>query len=495
MAQTGFTPIQLYSTSTAAAAPSASNLTNSTLGSELAINITDGKLFYKDNANAVQVIGWKVVPATAGGTGQTSYAVGDLLYADTTTSLAKLADVATGNALISGGVGVAPAWGKIGLTTHVTGTLPVTNGGTGTATAFTAGSVVFAGASGVYTQNNANLFWDSSNARLGVGTSSPAQRLDVNGSVNIPDENGYLFGGSGSTTYMTGSKASNYLRWVTNNAERMRIDSSGNVGVGINTPVTRLDVSGGTTTIRSAALFNTSSTAGTGSAAYIRSANAFSSATTPDYTWWFDDQCGIFHPASSTIAFSTVGTERMRIDSSGNVQIGISGTSFPSSNARTVVYTTTVQTGLFVNVDAASSTASSGIAIRKRDNNNTTSQIYVDFQFNQGTSGAGGIQGNGASGVQFYSSSDARLKENVVELDSQLNKILQLQPKIFDFINGAKNCTGFIAQEFKTVYPDAVGEQPDGYLTLGGVSIMETRLIKALQEIVAKLKAAGVTGF
>jgi hypothetical protein len=109
-------------------------LTNSTLGSELAINITDGKLFYKDNANAIQVIGWKVTPATAGGTGQTSYAVGDILYADTTTSLAKLADVATGNALISGGVGVAPSWGKIGLTTHVSGTLAVGNGGTGVTT-------------------------------------------------------------------------------------------------------------------------------------------------------------------------------------------------------------------------------------------------------------------------------------------------------------------------------------------------------------------------
>jgi hypothetical protein len=105
------------------------------LGSELAINITDGKLFYKDNANAIQVIGWKVVPAVAGGTGQTSYAVGDILYADTTTSLAKLADVATGNALISGGVGVAPAYGKIGLTTHISGVLPVANGGTNASTA------------------------------------------------------------------------------------------------------------------------------------------------------------------------------------------------------------------------------------------------------------------------------------------------------------------------------------------------------------------------
>jgi hypothetical protein len=182
MAQTGFTPIQLYFSSTTTNAPLAANLADG----ELAINITDGKLFYKDNANAVQVIAWKVTPTSAGGTGltsytagdmvyyasgttftklaigaadyvmtssgtapqwsqfvkaisggtgQTSYAVGDLLYANTTTTLAKLADVATGNALISGGVGVAPSWGKIGLTTHVSGVLPVANGGTNASTA------------------------------------------------------------------------------------------------------------------------------------------------------------------------------------------------------------------------------------------------------------------------------------------------------------------------------------------------------------------------
>jgi len=68
--------------------------------------------------------------AINGGTGQSLYAVGDLLYADTTTTLAKLPDVATGNALISGGVSTVPAWGKIGLTTHVSGVLPIANGGT-----------------------------------------------------------------------------------------------------------------------------------------------------------------------------------------------------------------------------------------------------------------------------------------------------------------------------------------------------------------------------
>ena len=73
--------------------------------------------------------------AKNGGTGFASYAIGDLLYADTTTTLAKLPDVTTGNALISGGVSAAPSWGKIGLTTHVNGVLPIANGGTnGTAT-------------------------------------------------------------------------------------------------------------------------------------------------------------------------------------------------------------------------------------------------------------------------------------------------------------------------------------------------------------------------
>jgi hypothetical protein len=74
------------------------------------------------------------IAALYGGTGFGSYAVGDILYADTTTTLAKLPDVATGNALLSGGVNVAPSWGKIDVATHITGVVPVANGGTGAST-------------------------------------------------------------------------------------------------------------------------------------------------------------------------------------------------------------------------------------------------------------------------------------------------------------------------------------------------------------------------
>jgi hypothetical protein len=86
-----------------------------------------------------------------GGTGLTSYAVGDLIYASGTTTLSKLADVATGNALISGGVGVAPSYGKIGLTTHITGTLAVGNGGTGLATLTAANRALYSTSSSALT--------------------------------------------------------------------------------------------------------------------------------------------------------------------------------------------------------------------------------------------------------------------------------------------------------------------------------------------------------
>lgn len=75
-----------------------------------------------------------VIAANFGGTGQSTYVIGDILYASATNALSRLADVATGNVLRAGGVGVAPAWGKVSLTTDVSGILPAANGGTGATT-------------------------------------------------------------------------------------------------------------------------------------------------------------------------------------------------------------------------------------------------------------------------------------------------------------------------------------------------------------------------
>ena len=161
MAQSGYTPIQLYYSLTSSSAPLVANLASG----ELAINAADGKLFYKDSTNALQVIAWKTTPATAGGTGQTSYAVGDLLYASTTTALSKLAAGTATHVLTSNGPGTAPSWQVSGggvtsfqtslsgltpstATTGVVtlaGTLGATSGGTGFST-YAAGDIVYASA-------------------------------------------------------------------------------------------------------------------------------------------------------------------------------------------------------------------------------------------------------------------------------------------------------------------------------------------------------------
>jgi hypothetical protein len=86
-----------------------------------------------------------------GGTGLASYTTGDIVYASGATTLASLADVAVGNALISGGIGVAPSYGKIGLTTHISGTLAVGNGGTGNTALTTNGVVLGQGSSALTT--------------------------------------------------------------------------------------------------------------------------------------------------------------------------------------------------------------------------------------------------------------------------------------------------------------------------------------------------------
>lgn len=59
MAQSGYTPILIYASGTATNVPLAANLTSSASGAELALNYADGKLFYKDSSNAVQVLASK----------------------------------------------------------------------------------------------------------------------------------------------------------------------------------------------------------------------------------------------------------------------------------------------------------------------------------------------------------------------------------------------------------------------------------------------------
>jgi len=121
------------------------------------------------------------IAANYGGTGFASYAVGDLLYASSTSALSKLADVATGNSLISGGVGVAPSWGKIGLTTHITGTLAIANGGTGQTTALAA----FDALSPLTTLGDIIYHNGTDNVRLAGNTTTTKQFLAQTGNGTV----------------------------------------------------------------------------------------------------------------------------------------------------------------------------------------------------------------------------------------------------------------------------------------------------------------------
>jgi len=104
---------------------------------------TSLKTFTFPDASSTVLTTNAAVTTAQGGTGFTSYTIGDLLQASGATTLAKLAATFTGNALISGGVGTVSSWGKIGLTTHVSGTLGPTNGGTGFAS-YTVGDLLYA---------------------------------------------------------------------------------------------------------------------------------------------------------------------------------------------------------------------------------------------------------------------------------------------------------------------------------------------------------------
>lgn len=153
------------------------------------ISVSGGPITTSGSINVVNTAPDQIVSLTGAGT--TSIAgtypnftiTSNDAYVGTVTSVSGTGTVngitLTGTVTSSGSLTLGGTLSGISLTSQVTGTLPVTNGGTGTATAFTAGSVVFAGASGVYAQDNANFFWDDTNNRLGLGTPTPDYTLDI----------------------------------------------------------------------------------------------------------------------------------------------------------------------------------------------------------------------------------------------------------------------------------------------------------------------------
>lgn len=136
-----------------------------------------------------------------------SYSEGQLLAVDAAGEIIGIDDVVTGNVLLSQGVGNTPAYGKVGLTTHVTGTLPTTNGGTGLS-AYSGGDMVYASAVNVLSKlpiGGSNA-WLKSNGS--VPSWSSAGILSKTDDTNVT----LTLGGSPSTALLT--SASLTLGWT-----------------------------------------------------------------------------------------------------------------------------------------------------------------------------------------------------------------------------------------------------------------------------------------
>jgi hypothetical protein len=131
------------------------------------------------------------------------------------------------------------------------------------------------------------------------------------------------------------------------------------------------------------------------------------------------------------------------------------------------------------------------LSFAKYDNNTTTSQVWLRAGIHSTGAGCGQINSNGANALAFGTFSDARIKENIVNLPPQLENIMALRPVEFDYIKseGGGHQIGFVAQEIEAVYADAVGDRGDGMKTVSGWSKTEARLVKALQELNANLVA------
>lgn len=115
----------------------------------------------------------------------------------------------------------------IPLTTGITGTLPVSNGGTGNGTATTQGSVWFAGSGGILAQDNSNFFYNTTGHKLGLGTSSPRVPLDVTNSTS--NDTIIMIKNGSSYAYFSLSSIGSYLMGVTGSNASWQVKANSNL--------------------------------------------------------------------------------------------------------------------------------------------------------------------------------------------------------------------------------------------------------------------------
>ena len=275
----------------------------------------------------------------------------------------------------------------------------------------------------------------------------------------------YFYPASAGT--QLGTLTNHDLLLMTNSSERMRIDSSGNVGIGTSSPARELEVTGSGNVYIKVSAPTANDSAG------IELANTGA-------TWLIQND----DTSSEALTFDRAGSEVMRIDSSGNVLVGRTGTAFGS------------ETGVHLNGDGyvhqeRNFTGTGNFVVYNQRDGSGTSRIL----FQNGAVTRGSISWT-TSGTAYNTTSDYRLKENVTGITDGIERVKQLNPSRFNFIADADTTVdGFLAHEAATVVPEAVtGEKDavdeDGNPEYQGIdqAKLVPLLTAALQEAITKIE-------
>lgn len=494
MAQTNFTPILLYSSSTPTNAPSAGNLTNSANGSEIAINIADKNLFFKDSGGVVNTVpirqssassngwlsstDWSTFNSKAPATSGTS-----ILYGN---GSGGFSNVTIGSGISFSG-GTLSATGTGGTVTSVAA-LTLGTAGTDLSSTVANGTTTPVITLNVPTASAANrgalsaADWSTFNGKQAALVSGT--NIKTVGGVTLLGSGdvgtiGTGYGGTGLTSFTSGGIL------YASSTSALTTGAGLTYSSGVMAVQTTLNVGGG----------------GTDGVIGITRA---SGATLGTMTWvTATDQFQFNNNNGGIYTWRINSTEYMRMFASGGVSIGnttdpgatnlsVTGIGYfgtPAGLGSKVQIVSGTAPGVNVYVSGASTDATAAYVLSKVSTTNTSDQVFQEFWINTYGTASGRIVANGASAAAFAAYSDRSLKEKITALPSQLANILALQPVEFDYKDGSGHQVGFIAQDFEKVYPDAVSANEKGILSIAGWSKTEARLVKALQELNDKFDA------
>jgi len=211
-------------------------------------------------------------------------------------------------------------------------------------------------------------------------------------------------------------------------ADSLNINSSGNVGIGTSSPADKLHIYGGNLRLQ-----------GTSDGAY---AQLYASGGS-----LFLDSDAANTGGSSAMYFGVDGDVKMRINDGGDLLIG---THLTTSSEKLKVYSG--GNGCYFQ---SASGGGEAVSVHRSGANGT----FVNF-INANGSSCGNINNaSGINNVTYSTSSDYRLKENVVDMTGAIDRIKTLQPKRFSWIEqeaDSANTDGFLAHEVSSIIPEAV---------------------------------------